>query len=43
LTITASTKIAAYTSSGGRLHQSVMSSKTLSVIREMVSLLTDAP
>jgi len=43
LTITASTKTAAQTSSRGRLHQSVISSRTLSVIREIVSLLTDAP
>jgi hypothetical protein len=32
-----------YTDSNGRLHHSVISPTTLSVIREMVSLLTVAP
>lgn len=36
-------KIAAYTSSKGRADHSFISSMTLSVIREIVSLLTDAP
>ena len=36
-------KIAAYTCCSGRLDQVVMSSMTLSVIRLIVSLLTDAP
>jgi hypothetical protein len=36
-------KIAAYTSSSGRTDQSCISSSTLSVIRLIVSRLTEAP
>jgi L-cysteine desulfidase len=39
----ASMKIAAYTGASGRDDQACMSSMTLSVIRETVSLPTDAP
>jgi hypothetical protein len=39
----ASMKIAAYTRCNGRADQAVMSSMSLSVIRETVSLDTDAP
>jgi len=39
----ASMNTAAYTASRGRLDQSVISSITLSVIRLIVSLLTEAP
>jgi hypothetical protein len=39
----ASMKIAAYTESSGRFFHSSISATTVSVIRETVSLLTDAP
>lgn len=43
LTCNASMKITGYPRFSGRLHQSVISSRTLSVIREIVSLATFAP